>query len=217
LNKKGRYFWGIIFIAIGIAFLGNNLSWWKVNLFFDGWWSLFIIVPSIYGLFNKESFSCSIISLAVGVLLLLAAQDIIDWGMIWKILVPVIIIVIGLTLIFGTFKKGKKITDKNAKEYIAIFSGVDEKLKEVISDFRCTSIFGGVDLDLRKAKIKNDIVIDAVTIFGGIDLKLPLGVKVKINGIPLFGGVENKYENDSDAKVTIYINYTCIFGGIDIL
>lgn len=211
-----RYFWGLVLIVVGVMFLGNNLDWWNINIFFDGWWSLFIIVPSIYGLFSRESISSSIIGVAVGVLLLLAAQDIIDWGMIWKILVPIFIIVIGLSFILGFHGKSKKINEKNAKEYIAVFSGVEEKIKEVVSDFRAVSIFGSVELDLRKAKIEKDIVINAITIFGGIDLKLPEGVTVKTSGVPIFGGVENKYEND-DSKITVYINYTCIFGGIDII
>lgn len=214
--SKTKYFWGIILIIVGILFLGNNLSWWHFNLFFDGWWSLFIIIPSIYGLFKKESFSSSIISLAIGILLLLAAQDIITWGMIWKLLVPFVIIVIGFSMIFGV-KREKVITDKEAKKYVSIFSGVEEKITDTVKDFKALSIFGEIELDLRKAKIKKDLVIDAVTIFGGIDLKIPDNVKVKITGTPIFGGVENKTVGNSDAKITIYLNYVCIFGGIDIL
>lgn len=210
-NKSGM-FWGLVLIIVGVLFLGNNLNWWDINIFFKGWWSLFIIIPSIYGLFEKGSRSGSIISLAVGILLLLAAQDVIGYGMIWKILVPIIIIVVGLTLIFNNGKPKKM--DKNAKEYVAVFSGVDEKISEVVSDFKAVSIFGGVDLDLRKVKLEKDLYIEAVTIFGGIDIKLPDNVKLQVNGIPIFGGVENKYNDDGD--VTITIHYTCIFGGVDL-
>ena len=30
-------------------------------------------------------------------------------------------------------------------------------------------------------------------------------------------GVENKYHNHENAKVTVYINHTTIFGGVDLL
>lgn len=215
MKNKQSIFWGLILIIVGVLFLGNNFNWWSVDLFFKGWWTLFIIVPSLLGLLKKESMSGSAISLTLGILLLLASQDIISWNMIWQILVPVIIIVIGLTLIFG----GRKIrkSSPNSKEYVAVFSGVDEKISDITSDFKAISIFGGVELDLRNAKISQDIVIDCVSIFGGIDLRLPDNVKVKTNGLPVFGGVENKYNDNKDGKVTIYINYTCIFGGIDII
>ena len=34
---------------------------------------------------------------------------------------------------------------------------------------------------------------------------------------PIFGGVENKHENSDDKKSkTLYINATCVFGGVEI-
>ena len=212
MKSKSSMFWGLILIVVGVLFLGNNLNWWDIDIFFDGWWSLFIIIPSTYGLFDGTSRGGSLISLTVGVLLLLAAQDIINYGMIWKILVPIIIIVIGLSLIFNNGKKKKM--DKNAKEYIAVFSGVEENIKELVSDFKVISVFGSVELDLRKAKIDKDIYIEAI--FGGVDIKLPDNVKLQVSGIPIFGGVENKYK-DEEGNVTITIHYTCVFGGIDLL
>lgn len=214
MKNKDGIFWGLVLIVVGVLFLGNNLDWWDINIFFKGWWTLFIIVPSIYGLFDNVSRWGSFISLAVGVLLLLAAQDIISYGMIWKVLVPTLIIGGGLSLIFNNNTKKKM--DRNAKEYIAIFSGIDEKIKELVEDFKVISVFGAVDLDLRKAKLNKDIYIEVVSLFGGIDIKLPDNVKLKTSGLPIFGGLENKYVSD-DAGVMITIHYTCIFGGVDLM
>ena len=42
-------------------------------------------------------------------------------------------------------------------------------------------------------------------------------MKVKVTSTPVFGGINNKYINSKKEKVkTIYINATCIFGGVDI-
>ncbi len=213
MRNKSSKFWGLVLVVVGIMFLGNNLDWWNVNLFFRGWWTLFIIIPSIYGLFDNTDKTGSSISLIVGILLLLAAQDIISYGMIWKILFPMIIIIVGLSLICKTNLKRKM--RENSKEYVAVFSGVDEKIKEVVSDFKAISIFGSVELDLRKAKIEKDLYIEAVTVFGGIDLKLPENVKVQTSGVPIFGGVENKCLDNKEG-VVVTIHYTCVFGGIDI-
>lgn len=213
MRNKSSKFWGLVLAVVGIMFLGNNLDWWNVNLFFRGWWTLFIIIPSIYGLFDNTDKTGSSISLIVGILLLLAAQDIISYRMIWKILFPIIIIIVGLSLICKTNLKRKM--RENSKEYVAVFSGVDEKIKEVVSDFKAISIFGSVELDLRKAKIEKDLYIEAVTVFGGIDLKLPENVKVQTSGVPIFGGVENKCLDNKEG-VVVTIHYTCVFGGIDI-
>lgn len=215
MNKR-NLFWGILLIVVGILFLGRNMDWWDFSIFFDGWWTLFLIVPSVISLVRRERIGTSFLILTLGVLMLLACQDVIEWSTIWKIFVPLIIIVIGLSIIFANRKvKGKEIK-ANAKEYVAIFSGVDEVINKIESDFKITSIFGGVELDMRDVKLDSDLVIDCFTLFGGIDIKLPKDVKVEVNGLPIFGGVENKYRNH-DAKVTVYINHTTIFGGVDLL
>ena len=141
MNKR-NLFWGILLIVVGILFLGRNMDWWNFSIFFRGWWTLFLIVPSVISLVRKESIGTSFLTFVLGVLMLLASQDVIEWSTIWKIFVPLIIIVIGLSIIFANRKvKGKEIK-ANAKEYVAIFSGVDEVINKIESDFKITSIFG---------------------------------------------------------------------------
>lgn len=219
--KKGSntsVMWGIIIIIVGILFLGNNLELWDVNIFFDGWWSLFIIVPSLIGLFKREGVLSSCLGLVIGVLLLLAAQDYIDFLMVGKIFIPVLIILIGLTFIFKpNVSRIKRNDSSDLMEYFGIFSSTEEKINEEFLGAKCVAVFGGVELDLTKAKIREDIVVDCVCAFGGITLKVPSNVTIKTSGAPVFGGVENKHDNTSKKKTTIYVNYVCVFGGIDIV
>ena len=105
--KKDNIILGIILMVVGVLFLGSNLDWWNIDLFFDGWWTLFIIIPALVGIFKKEERISSIIGFIIGVLLLLAAQDVINWGMIWKIFMPVLLIIFGISLVFSTKKKRK--------------------------------------------------------------------------------------------------------------
>ncbi len=216
MNKR-NLFWGIVLIVVGILFLGRNMNWWNFSIFFRGWWTLFLIVPSIISLVRKESMGTSFLILVLGVLMLLASQNVIEWSTIWKVFLPIIIMVVGLLIIFGNRKVKTKKVRENAKEYVAIFSGVDEMIGKIESDFKVTSVFGGVELDMRDVKLEEDLIIDCFTLFGGIDIRLPKDVKVEVNGLPIFGGVENKYRNNDEAKVTIYINHTTIFGGVDLI
>ena len=79
------------------------------------------------------------------------------------------------------------------------------------------SIFGAITLDLRDAIIEKDIVIDSLSIFGGIDIYVPKNCKVKVKSTPIFGGVDIKNkELSDDGDITIYLNSICIFGGVDI-
>ena len=216
MNKR-NLFWGIVLIVVGILFLGRNMNWWNFSIFFEGWWTLFLIVPSIISLVRKESMGTSFLILVLGVLMLLASQNVIDWSTIWKVFLPIIIMVVGLSIIFGNRKVKTKMVKGNAKEYVAIFSGVDEVINKIENDFKMTAVFGGIELDMRDVTLDSDLVIDCFTLFGGIDIRLPKDVVVKVNGLPIFGGVENKYRNNHEAKVTVYINHTTICGGVDLI
>ena len=79
---------------------GNALGITNINIFFDGWWTLFIIVPCFIGLFKEREKTGNIIGLLIGIALLLCCQDILDFDMIWKLALPVVLIIIGISFIF---------------------------------------------------------------------------------------------------------------------
>ena len=217
---------GIILIIVGIILGGNTLGLFNINIFFKGWWTLFIIIPCLIDLFNNKDRKGNIIGLIIGILLLLACRNVINFDIIWKLLLPIIIIVIGLSLIFkNSFNKelGEKINKLNKKVndkegYIATFSGQEIKLdKETFNGTNINAIFGGITLDLRNAVIKDDVVINTCAVFGGIDLIVPDDVLVKVKSNSIFGGVSNKKKSEGDGTgKVIYVNATCLFGGVEV-
>lgn len=227
MKKFGNILWGLVFILIGGIIACNSLGLTNINLFFDGWWTLFIIVPCFIGIFKDNEKTGNIIGLLIGLALLLACQDILDFGMIWKLIFPGILIAIGLSLIFKDVFNGKvnkeikklNKTSANQDEYCATFGGQDVKFDgEEFKGVNLTAVFGGVKCDLRNSIINEDVVINTSSVFGGIEIFVPDNVKVKIKSTPIFGGVSNdkkKYNTNQDSH-TIYINATCVFGGVDI-
>ena len=105
--KKARgILWGIVLIAVGVIYGLQVLGVISGIVLFDGWWTLFIIVPCTIGLITDRDKTGSIIGICVGVILLLWRQDVIDTAMIWKLLVPAIVIIIGIRiLITSIFSK----------------------------------------------------------------------------------------------------------------
>lgn len=79
------------------------------------------------------------------------------------------------------------------------------------------AVFGSVELDLSKAIIKKDQVINANAIFGGVEIRVPSGVNIKVKSTPIFGGVDNKTKTEyNESLPTLYINSIAIFGGVEI-
>ncbi len=211
---------GILVIAIGVVLGLNALEITNINLFFDGWWTLFIIIPCGISLFTGKEKLGSIVGIIAGVLLLLSAQDLFDLKMVWKILVPVLIISIGIKLILKSLNTTKKAPPLPAasKASAAVFSGQDlDYSGEVYAGATYVAVFGGVECDLRNADICNNAVINATCIFGGIDILLPPNVDVRVVSSSFFGGVSQEKRGAVPINATtLHINGTCIFGGIDI-
>ena len=165
----------------------------------------------------------SIIFLVIGILLLLAAQGVFEFEILWEILLPAIVILIGLSLIFGhkvDFNVKEKTKCLDSKDTESIFAAFGEqnvsKSGEKFEKANLNAIFGAVKLDLREAKLEKETVIGAWAIFGGIEILAPEDCIVKVKGTPIFGGISNERKNNEDAKKTIYIEAYAIFGGLDI-
>ncbi len=227
MNKKSNILWGIVLIILGIVWGLNALEIAKINLLFDGWWTLFIIVPCFIDLFKEKNKIGNLVGLLIGILLLLACRDIISFKLIWKLAFPIFLVGLGLSIIFKDLfnnkikEEMKKINKGKQKEYFAIFGSEEINLdKEEFTGCELSAVFGGVNLDLTNAKLKEDVIINASAIFGGIDIIVPKDINVKIVSNCIFGGasderhIKNKKEEENER--TIYVNATCIFGGLDI-
>lgn len=226
MKRISSILWGIVFVAVAVILALNAFGVTAVDIFFDGWWTLFIIVPCVIGLFTDREKSGSIIGICIGVFLLLCCQDILSFGLFWKLIIPVIIGMIGIKMIVKSFfgKKGTEVykmikeSGTELKNGTATFSGVNMNFDgEVFEGAELNAVFGGVKCDLRNAVIEKDCVINASAIFGGIDIYVPEGLNVKINSTSVFGGVSDKNIRKNDAgNHTLYIYATCLFGGVEV-
>ena len=177
MKKSKAIIWGIILITAGLCWALSSLGILEVDIFFEGWWTLFIIVPCTISLFTSPDKISAAVGIVVGVLLLLSARGIINWDMIVKLVIPAIIVLIGIKLITNAFsgKKTEKIEQslrdnaENLDNVFCIFTGEEVKCEgKVFRGAELNAIFGGIDYDLRGAVIEPDCAIKATAIFGGI-------------------------------------------------
>jgi predicted membrane protein len=224
MKNVSNLLWGLVFVALGLIWGINALGIAEINVFFDGWWTLIIIIPSAIGLLKSYNKTANLVMLIVGIVLLLSAQDIVSFSTVRKLLLPMILVIIGLSIMFGQFfneKISKKIRELNKSgliDYTATFSAQKAVLQnEVFEGANIDAIFGGVELDIRNAQIVSEKVINATAVFGGIEIYIPNNVNVKVKSTPIFGGVTNKtIQYKGEGIPTIYINAFCLFGGVDI-
>ena len=115
-KNYSKLLWGLVVLAVGVIFTGNVLELWYIDVFFPGWWTMFMIIPALV-LILRDGFNVgSVILLVIGVILLFDSWDIFDTRLIWRLIIPIGIIAIGISLIYSFFK-GENTKEKVTVEY----------------------------------------------------------------------------------------------------
>jgi hypothetical protein len=103
---------------------------------------------------------------------------------------------------------------------VAIFAGTERKGRWVVPEqSTALAAFGGVQLDLSAAVLAAPRVeITAVAVFGGIEIVVPHGVTVELEGFAIFGGREGPKDEvlpPPNAPVVVVSGFA-MFGGIEV-
>lgn len=225
-NFLVRVFFGVTIAALGGVLLLRNLEIIKFDswhLFWGTVWAVGLVLAGLTTIISSRKMltrAWGLLLMATGVSIGLNAYDIIDVS-IWKLFWPVVLIAVGVAVTFsvgsGGYKRSKKsVADDSGNEKVAIFYGEESRVKGDYTGGSATAIFGGVELDLRRANIKDGTVIDIFTFCGGVSISLPDDVIVKNEVRGVLGGSEDKTVSKSSAKKTIVLRGECVLGGLEV-
>lgn len=231
MKKTKSIIWGLIIIALGVFWGLKEANLIDFSIFFDGWWTLFIIIPCFIGLFKSDNKPLSATGLIVGILLLVNC-----YYDIWQYkayLFPALVVIAGISIVITnlfpkkkdipqiqqdnyTAYQGTPVQQSNA-EYYASFSGENYRFDNGFAGGKFVASFGGIKVDIRNADIVNNCVITTNATFGGVDIYVPNDVRVVVKSNSLFGGTTDRSNKNlpADAK-TVYVVATNLFGGTEI-
>ena len=66
MKQNNQVIWGIILVLVGLVLGLNACGLANIHLFFNGWWTLFIIVPSLIGFLSGKDRGSNLIGLGIG-------------------------------------------------------------------------------------------------------------------------------------------------------
>lgn len=107
---------------------------------------------------------------------------------------------------------------------LGIFGGSERRSWVVPESHTSLAAFGGNTLDLTSAHFTSQhSTISANAFFGGIEIKVPEGVRVHVDGVGIFGGYSTRVKSGAidpstlpPSAPTIRITGLALFGGVDI-
>ena len=209
--------WGLVFIVVGTIIALNEFGLTDVNIFFNGWWTLLIIIPCFINIFATRDKVGNFIGLIVGVVLFLVCNDFIDFDLLGKLMIPFILVAIGLSIIFknsGDEYKKHEAKHLNTKDEIsAIFREEIIKAPKTFEGVKLESVFGSIQYDLSSSSIKKDALVTASAVFGSVRIKVPKDVEVKFRKNAIFGDAIDRTE-EKDSKNVIYVDANAVFGSV---
>ncbi len=229
---------GLLFLVVGAGYLAEVLGFINdFTIFFDGWWTLFIIIPCFCGLFGKGGAKVgNLIGIAIGLFLLLAAQGVLRGEKLWALLVAVICVLIGVNLIFpkkktentsgasethtDRFDRGRnetvnhtsdatveRFTDAEVVEE-GTFAGAQELQTSSAEQFRES------EKTYENVGDTDKIVCSAV--FSGREIRVDNSYFNGADLSALFGGIDMNLKN-AMVQRNVTIDVKAVFGGIDII
>ena len=224
MARPNRIIWGLLLVAAGVLCGLNALDITDVDVLFDGWWTLFLIVPCGIGIFTKRDKWGNLFGLLLGVFLLLCAQDVWDASLVRKLILPALIVFFGIKLFWGGISGRKKSIivierddDDDFEEIHAAFSSTYADYSgKVFEGASLSSVFGGVKCDLRNASIEKNCVLKVTSVFGGATVLVPPTVNVKVAANTVFGGISDRTVRTEGNTVTLTITGDCVFGSLKI-
>lgn len=226
MEKVSKIIWGTLLVVAGVLFALNTLEIAEIDVLFDGWWTLFLIIPCGIRLITKREKIGNLIGLLLGVALLLHCQDVLEFGKVIRLCVPAVIVLIGVKMLWGGLFGGKakvilrerKSRGEPMEETCAIFCSTRVDFGgQNFDGAELTAVFGSLQCDLRNAIITRDCVLKVSSVFGGMTILVPPTVNVKVETTSLFGGVSDRKVRGRENVVTLYVTGECLFGGVDIV
>ncbi len=223
-------FFGLLFTLdhFGVVDAGDVLAYWPMILIVVG--LLRVVQPRHSG---QRVFGVVMVGLGV----FFQAQEL-GWpNLRFHDLWPVILVIVGGSLVWRAFARSRGFDDVWAvratpregertaaprQSDFAFMGGVHRVVEN--SDYRggdATAVMGAVELDLRGATIAGPpAVLDVFALWGGIEVTVPPEWKVEIQVTPILGGVEKKARTavrDAEGpEQVLVVRGTALMGGIEI-
>lgn len=239
-----RFYFGVILIVLGVILILERLNLIPesvADMLIS--WQMLLVGIGVLSLIGGNRTS-GIILMVIGGTFMIPELITVPHE-IRRIYWPLILVVIGIAILLRQRDNQKQISfnepvNPNAPNDIPFNPSASAASMNTFDDFvifggreifvnaqaliggKATSIFGGIEFDLRKANMQpGGAVIDCVSVFGGCGFKIPMDWNVRNEVTTIFGAFTDKRgetysDRYYDPSKTLVIKGVSIFGGIEV-
>jgi hypothetical protein len=100
---------------------------------------------------------------------------------------------------------------------IAVMAGNVRRMgSQELSGGDAIAVMGGVEIDLGAAQLTGEAIIDVLSFWGGIEIRVPRGWNVVGRVTAILGGYEDKTAGAPDGSPRLVIRGAAIMGGVEV-
>jgi len=216
---------GVVLVVAGLFLVIRNTGFFPqfIDDVVFSWPMLLVTIGLVITIGSSGGKTSGIIIMAVGAFFLIPVifrETFHMYNMFW----PSIFIIIGIIFIltrrsgWGSVTPASQIGDDYI-DYVNIFSGGERQIvSEKFRGGKVTAVFGGIELDLTKARLAEGTnVLEIACVFGGATIIVPDDWYVKIEVTPVLGGFGDSRKLNPgrtvDTSRYLIIKGAIVFGG----
>jgi len=224
-SKTRRYLTSQFLLGLIVVVVGALLLLETTDIVATG--ELLVYVPSLFVLVGLWALVRSGFRNVVGPVVLVgvagAAQLVaLDYATVDEVVSfwPLLVIAFGLSIIMGQVRGRVGESDDAFTSAFAAFGGVDKRnTSKGFVGADLTALFGGTELDLREADLRErPAQINAVAMFGGVDVIVPRDWNVRLDVLPVLGGAsdDRPRRGGEHEGVDLVVTGFAAFGGVTV-
>lgn len=184
---------GLIIAVIGVGFLLHNLNIVDLSSGVTVYWPILVILGGVLlFLNNTRNWLVPLFLVLLGGLYQLRELDAVSFQP-WQVVWPLVVVAVGLSLLFRRSYITNTASKKERDDVFALMGGSQiTNTAKLFKGSKITAIMGGAQIDLRKATITEDAVVELFSFWGGIEIIVPDNVQIlnKVNCV--MAGSEDK-------------------------
>ncbi len=221
----GSLLGGLAIVIVGIVLLLDQFGYVDARNLWH-FWPVFFIISGIAKISSSNYTSPRVwggFLILLGTILILHEFGRFPYGIshLW----PLFIIVGGLLLMWQAYDArhgGGTYSGEDAVTVFSVFGGSEQHINsQKFRGGQLFAVFGGYELDLTQAEIEgNQAVLDATSVFGGGEIRIPRHWNVLIKGIGIFGGYGDETGRSTPDITkpvkTLVVKGVAMFGGVSV-
>ena len=211
-----RLFWGLMLLTAGTIFWLDRLGRVEARDFLQ-WWPVVAVTAGVVELLQRR-WSGGFFWLLFGSFFLLPHVGVSRFSFFYIVGAwPLFISVAGVTLIAHVLRRPAR-QQRGPTFSSAAFMGAHNRVvrSEGLAGGEVVAVMAGCEIEFTPTKTPQEIDLDAMVMWGGVEIRVPIGWRVVSSVTPILGGFDDKTSAPVADATTLTIRGAVIMGGIDV-